>query len=110
VSHDRGMDTIAPSALGLDEILNRLRNSLPELRRCYPLGSVAVFGSRARGTARPDSDLDLLVDWSGPASLLDYSGLRAELEERIGLRVELTNRRLLKPALAPVILKEAVAV
>jgi len=50
------------------------------------------------------------VDWSGPASLLDYSGLRAELEERIGLRVELTNRRLLKPALAPVILKEAVAV
>jgi hypothetical protein len=65
---------------------------------------------RARGTARPDSDLDLLVDWSGPASLLDYSGLRAELEERIGLRVELTNRRLLKPALAPVILEEAVAV
>jgi len=47
------MDTIAPSALGLDEILNRLRNSLPELRRCYPLGSVAVFGSRARhGEAR----------------------------------------------------------
>ena len=69
-----------------------------------------MFGSQARGTAGSDSDLDLLVDWSGPASLLDYAGLRADLEEWTGLRVELTNRRLLKPALAPTILGEAVAV
>lgn len=95
---------------GLDETLDRLRRALPELRLRYPLGSVAVFGSRARGTAGPDSDLDLLVEWSGPASLLAHAGLRGELEERLGLRVELTNRRLLKPALAPAILKEAVAV
>jgi uncharacterized protein len=80
------------------------------LRQRDLVGSVAVFGSRARGTAGPDSDLDLLVEWSGPAGLLDYAGLRAELEERTGLRVELTNRQLLKPALAPAILREAVAV
>jgi predicted nucleotidyltransferase len=104
------MDTSAPSAIGLDTILDRLRRSLPELRRRYPVASVAVFGSRVRGTAGPESDLDLLVEWSGPASLLDYAGLRAELEERTGLRVELTNRRLLKPALAPAILGEAIAV
>ena len=70
---------------------------------------MAVFGSRARGTAGPESDLDLLVEWSGPASLLDYAGLRAELEERTGLRVQLANRRLLKPASALAILREAVA-
>ena len=104
------MDRSPPEAPDLDEILDRLRNSLPELRRRYPVASVAVFGSRARGTAGPESDLDLLVDWSGPASLLDYAGLRAELEERIGLKVELSNRRLLKPALAPAILREAVTV
>ena len=74
------------------------------------LGSIAVFGSRARGTSRPDSDLDLLVEWSGPVSLLDYAGLRSELEELTGRRVELANRELLKPALAPSILGEAVPV
>jgi predicted nucleotidyltransferase len=110
VSHDVGMDTSASSDVGLDEILDRLRRSLPEFRLRYPVASVAVFGSRVRGTAGPESDLDLLVEWSGPASLLDYAGLRAELEERTGLRVELTNRRLLKPALAPAILCEAVTV
>jgi uncharacterized protein len=104
------MSTTAPADLDLDDILDRLRSVLPELRRRYPVGSVAVFGSRARGTAGPDSDLDLLVEWNGPASLLDHAGLCAELEERTGLRVELTNRRLLKPALAPEILRKAVAV
>ncbi len=104
------MNATASAEPGLDEILDGLRLALPELQRRYPVGSVAVFGSRARGTAGPESDLDLLVEWSGPASLLDYAGLRAELEERTGLRVELANRRLLKPALAPTILQEAVAV
>jgi predicted nucleotidyltransferase len=110
VQHDPFMHEAPPIAPELDGILDRLREVLPELRGRYPLGSVSVFGSRARGTAGPDSDLDLLVDWSGPASLLDYAGLRLDLEERMGLRVQLTNRRLLKAALAPTILSEAVPV
>ena len=89
-------------------LLARLRELLPALRRRHPVASLAIFGSRARGTTGPDSDLDLLVDWSGPASLLDYAALRADLEEHTGLRVELTNRRLIKPAMARTILSEAV--
>jgi uncharacterized protein len=108
--HDPHVSVTAPTNPNLAEVLHLLRHALPELRQRYPVGSVAVFGSRARGTAEPGSDLDLLVEWSGPASLLDYAGLRAEPEERTGLRVELTNRQLLKPALAPEILREAVAV
>lgn len=91
-------------------LLARLREVLPDLRGRHPVASLAIFGSRARGTAGPDSDLDLLVEWSGPASLLDYAALRADLEEHTGLRVELTNRRLIKPAIARTILSEAVAV
>ncbi|WP_395740874.1 nucleotidyltransferase family protein [Prosthecobacter sp.] len=37
--------------------LNRLRSVLPELRRDFPLGRMALFGSVARGDARPDSDV-----------------------------------------------------
>jgi hypothetical protein len=62
----------------------RLRSLLLELR--LPSGGlggrVRVAGARY---GRPDSNLDLLVEWSRPASLLDHAGLRAELEERTGL-------------------------
>jgi uncharacterized protein len=104
------MKATASSSPDLDEVIDLLRHALPELRQRYPVGSVAVFGSRARGTAGPESDLDLLVEWSGPVSLLDDAALCAELEELTGLRVELTNRQLLKPALAPKIPREVVAV
>lgn len=104
------MAATSSTASDLATVLARLRGALPELRRRFPLADLAVFGSRARGSAGTDSDLDLLVEWSGPASLLDHAGLRAELEERTGLSVELTNRRLLKPALAQAILRDAVPV
>lgn len=94
----------------LDTLLQELRASLPELRRHYPLASLAVFGSRARGDQRSDSDLDLLVEFNAPVSLFDYAGLRSDLEERLGISVDLANRRLLKPAFATEILREAIPV
>ena len=103
--------TASPSAAAESVALfARLRKLLPDLRRRHPVASLAIFGSRARGTARPDSDIDQQVEWSGPASLLDYAALRADLEEHTELRVELTNRRLIKTAMARTILSEAIAV
>jgi predicted nucleotidyltransferase len=109
--HDPAMTASPPpNAPSLEALLQELRASLPELRRRYTVASLAVFGSRARGDPRGDSDLDLLVEFDGPVSLLDYAALRNDLEERLGIPVELANRRLLKPAFAQQILREAVPV
>jgi uncharacterized protein len=58
---------------------------------------IAVFGSVARGEAHSDSDLDLLVDFERGASLLDHIGLFQELEDLLGVGVDVVARRALKP-------------
>jgi len=58
---------------------------------------IAVFGSVARGEAHPDSDLDLLVDFEPGASLLDHIGLFQDLEDLLGVGVDVVARSALKP-------------
>jgi len=71
-------------------------------------GNVRVFGSRLRGDAGPDSDLDLLVDFEAGRSLFDLIDLKHELEERLGCPVDVVTERALNPHLRRRILEEAV--
>ena len=61
-----GMSTTPVAQRCLDTIIGSLRGALPELRQRYPVASLAVFGSWARGEQRADSDLDLLAEFDGP--------------------------------------------
>ncbi|MGE4044859.1 MAG: nucleotidyltransferase family protein, partial [Acetobacteraceae bacterium] len=51
------------------DILGRLRTALPALRQNWPIRSLALFGSRVRDDARPDRDLDVLVEFDRPMPL-----------------------------------------
>ena len=93
-----------------DEVLAVLRAVLPELRRRWPIRSLAVFGSVARGEAGPASDLDLLVEFDTPVGLSDFLALEDRLSGLTGQRVELVSRRTLKPFIGRQVLREAVPV
>ncbi len=71
---------------------------LPILRREFPLKSMAVFGSVARGEATPDSDVDILVDVD-PSIGLGFVTLAERLEKDLGRKVDLVSRRALRPSL-----------
>lgn len=94
----------------LEELLAILRERLPELRRRYGVRELAVFGSTARGEAGPESDIDILVDFDTPPSLLRLLALEEELSERLGRPVDLVPKRALKRRIADRVLAEAVPV
>lgn len=75
----------------------------------YRVRQLSVFGSVARGQARPDSDVDILVEFLPNAGigLIEYAGLMLALSEMLGRRVDLVSRPALRPALRDAILEEA---
>ncbi len=92
------------------DILATLRNALPALRRRWPIRSLALFGSVARGDAGPASDLDVLVEFDNPVTLSAFLALEDELAGLAGRRVDLVSARALKPHIGQRIRAEAVTV
>ena len=72
--------------------------------------SLAVFGSMARGEATPDSDIDVLVEFSRPVGLFEFIRLKMYLENLTGRSVDLVTPDALRPAMRDDILNEAVHV
>ncbi|MGH2752546.1 MAG: nucleotidyltransferase family protein [Actinomycetota bacterium] len=73
----------------------------------YGVTSARVFGSRARGDARPTSDLDLLVNVRPETSLYDLLQVQLELQELLGIAVEVLTEADLHPRLRDRILRES---
>lgn len=72
--------------------------------------SLLLFGSVARDEARPDSDVDLLVELDRPSSFDRFMELKLYLEDLLQRRVDLVSARALRAALRPVVEREAVRV
>ncbi len=91
----------------LEDITNR-REEILRLAERHGCLSLRVFGSRARGEAEPDSDLDLLAVFDPERSLIDHIALAQEIEDLLGVRVDLISERALHPILRDKVLAEAV--
>lgn len=83
--------------------------AVPVLKK-HGAKSIGVFGSYARGEAKPGSDLDLLVDFSTQHSLFEIAGIEIEVSEALGIKVDLITRGALSPYLADSIRKELVVI
>lgn len=70
--------------------------------------SLELFGSVARGEARADSDVDLLVEFERPIGLFHFFRVQHRLEEILGARVDLVMRDAVRPQLRERIFAEAI--
>ena len=94
-------------------LLDRIHGLMAEHEkdiRVLGVKQLAVFGSAASGEAGAESDIDIFVDFEGPASFDRYMGLKVLLEDLLGRRVDLVTRKALRPSLKAAIEREAVNV
>ncbi|MDE2093586.1 MAG: nucleotidyltransferase domain-containing protein [Burkholderiales bacterium] len=83
------------------------RNQVLALAAARGARELRVFGSVARGEDHEGSDIDLLIAMPLGTSLLQIVGLQQEIEDALGMRVDLCTERELHPTLRPRILAEA---
>jgi predicted nucleotidyltransferase len=95
--------------LTVGETIRETREAIVRIAARHGATQVRLIGSVARGDARPDSDVDLLVTWSEGSSLLDQAALMLELESLLGRRVDIASDGWVKPAIRESVYRDAIA-
>ena len=85
-----------------------IKEKILDILKKYGVKRAAVFGSFARGDFRADSDIDLIVELEEGRSLLDLAGLKIEIEERLGKRVDILTFNSINPFLKEQIFREKI--
>ncbi|OGO62569.1 MAG: nucleotidyltransferase [Chloroflexi bacterium RBG_19FT_COMBO_50_10] len=88
--------------------LREKRQQILALAEKYGARNVRVFGSVARGDARPDSDIDFLVELEPGRSLFDLGGLLYELQSLLGVEVDVVTEKGLRARIRERVLQEAI--
>ena len=91
-------------------LLPEIKQVLAPVMLKYAIQRASLFGSFADGTARQDSDIDLLVELSKPIGLLEFIHIKHELEDLLGRKVDLLEFKAVKPSLKAHILHSAIPV
>lgn len=93
----------------LADIRRRLSEHRSALLRRYPIRALGIFGSFARGDARPGSDIDILVEFTEPVGF-EVADLAMELEALLEHEVDLVSRGAISDRLLPYVEKDLVNV
>jgi predicted nucleotidyltransferase len=92
-------------------ILQVLKAAAADLR-ARGVQSLSLSGSMARGTARPDSDIDVVVDLDPAMSIgvFEFVGIQQGIEARVGRKTDLLERRALRPEIRASLERDAIFV
>jgi hypothetical protein len=93
----------------LDDLLKSKRDEILAIAAKHGARNIRVFGSVARGEDDSNSDIDLLVELKSGTTLLGHAALMQELEELLGVKVDVVSDRGLRDRIQDRVLKEAVA-
>jgi uncharacterized protein len=90
--------------------IEQVKKIVTPILRKHGVTKAALFGSVANQTQSTDSDVDILVELNDTYSLLDFVGLKLDLEDALGKKVDLVEYQAIKPALKKHILNNPVSI
>jgi len=93
--------------MSICELLQEKREEILRIAAQHGAFNVRIFGSVARGEAKSDSDVDFLVELESSRSLLDHVALIQDLEDLLGVKVDVATDKGLRERFRDRILKEA---
>jgi len=93
-----------------EEILNALREQLPNLKEKFNVKKIGLFGSFVREEQTEESDVDVLVEFHKPTGFLKFMELEDYLTEILGAKVEIVTPDALKSLIKSTVIKEVVYV
>ena len=94
--------------LTVGDKIREKRDLILRIAARHGASQVRLIGSVARGEARSDSDVDLLVTWSEGTSLLDQAALMLELESMLGRKVDIASDGWVKPSIRESVYRDAI--
>ncbi|QLC50990.1 nucleotidyltransferase family protein [Methanolobus zinderi] len=98
-----------PAKKDVETYRRKLHEMLPELKEEYNVSYIGLFGSYVHGEDTPESDLDVLVEFSRNPTIFRFVNLENYLSDKLGVKVDLVMRSALKPNIGKYILREVEA-
>ena len=92
----------------LDEVKNMIKNHKGNLKQDFRVKEIGIFGSYVRGEQRDRSDVDVLVEFDEPVSLLGVVKLENYLSDLLQIKVDIVPKKDIRQELRERILKETV--
>jgi uncharacterized protein len=90
--------------------IEEIKEKITPILRKHQIKRAGIFGSVATGKTTKSSDVDILVELGNKISLLEYVGIKYELEDLLGMEVDLVEYEAIKPRLKDRIMSEEVRI
>lgn len=94
----------------MNKNIEEIKKKITPILKKHGIKKAAISGSFARNEVTKESDIDILVEIPGDISLLDFVGIKLELEKKLGREVDLIEYSTIKPEVKEEILKEEVSI
>lgn len=96
--------------ISVQEIKESIRQNRDYLEQEYKVESIALFGSYARGHQNTESDIDILVEFYEPVSLIHIVSLENYLSDLLTVKVDLVVKKTLRKEIESFVLREAIPI
>lgn len=90
--------------------VQEIKSKISPILLRHDVKRAGLFGSVVRNEATSQSDVDILVEFNHPISLLDFVGVKLELEEQLNSKVDLVEYKTIKPSIKEYIMRDQVSI